>query len=183
MKLLSYLLFTLIILASVFFLTKEKDFQIASTQGEFRLSKQENKLVVLYFGYRFCPDICPTTLNTLSQVYKNLSAEEKSKLKVLFISVDSKRDTLDNLKEYIEFFDQDFIAATGARDLIDSIADDFGFKYSFFNQNGDDENYSVDHSTFTLLIDSKGRIKDTILHEDAFEIIKRKITNNLKGIE
>lgn len=87
------------------------NFAIPSTKGEYKLQQDRGKVVILYFGFRYCPDICPTMLSSLAAAYRKLSKQEQEKLSIIFISVDSKRDNITGLKEYIEFFHSDFIAA------------------------------------------------------------------------
>jgi protein SCO1/2 len=154
------------------------DFTIPSTHGTFKLVDYRGKVVVIYFGYRFCPDICPTTLNELSRAYKKLA--EQDKVQVLFISVDPERDTIKNLKEYVSFFHKDFIGATDTEAKIKNIAQLYGVKYSRFYEYNNTEFYSVDHSTQSFIIGKDGELKNIIPHGDSAQLITTKLKKYLK---
>jgi protein SCO1/2 len=156
-----------------------KDFEIPSTQGIFKLKDFRGKVVVLYFGYRFCPDICPTTLNDLSRSYKAI--QDQDKVQVIFISVDPERDNLDNLKEYVGFFHKDFIGATDSPAKIRVLADLYGVKYSKFYENKKETKfYSVDHSTQSFIIGKDGSLKNIIAHGEKVELITAKLKKYLQ---
>ena len=80
------------------------DFRLQSVSGPVALSDYQGRLVMLYFGYTFCPDICPTTLVTLSESLSSLTADEREKVAVLFVSVDPERDTVAHLNVLFTWF-------------------------------------------------------------------------------
>jgi protein SCO1/2 len=157
------------------------DFKIPSTGGEFNLVDYRNKVVILYFGYRFCPDICPTTLSTLAGIYKELTPLQQNLVQVVFISVDNERDTITNLKQYVEFFHKDFIGATDVKNNIVKLTNIYGVKYKKFYPNEKEKtHYSVDHSAEAFIIGKDGKIKDIIPHAEPFNKTKNKIINIIK---
>lgn len=112
---------------------------------------------LLFFGYTHCPDICPTTLGTLRGVMKTLAAHPalNADTRVIFVSVDPKRDTLPHLKEYIGYFNPDFIAATGEVQAIDNLARQLGALYLFDGDTAGND-YIVNHSASVALINPQG---------------------------
>ncbi len=113
---------------------------------------------LLFFGYTHCPDICPTTLAVLQGVAQKLDSEPAlaASTRTLFVSVDPKRDTPQQLKQYIAYFNPAFIAATGSRDEIDNLTTQVGAVYLFEGDTRRDD-YTVNHSAAILLIDPQGR--------------------------
>jgi protein SCO1/2 len=128
---------------------------LRSAGGPVRLSDHQGKIVLLYFGYTSCPDICPTSLARIKAALSDLRAEEKAQVQVIFISVDPDRDTFEKLEQYAHVFGEDFIGATGTRTEIDLVAESLGVFYRI-NPPDADGNYTVDHSSFIYVIDRKG---------------------------
>jgi len=124
----------------------------------FDLSRLRGKWSFLFFGYTHCPDICPTTLATLKLTAKRLQAtpEIYRNTQFVFISVDPKRDTLALLKEYVGYFNPDFLAATADKAHIDALAHQVGAIYMFDGDTSGDD-YIVNHSATIVLIDPEGR--------------------------
>ena len=127
---------------------KERDICLKDFKG---------KIVLLFFGYTHCPDVCPTALGVLAKTFKRLSPEEKKRVKVVFISVDPDRDTPEIAQKYASYFNPSFIGATGTLEELKEIAK--GYMAFFKKAEGDKENYLVDHSGFIYLIDQKGILK------------------------
>ena len=144
------------------------DFSLTSMDGRFNLESLRGKVVVLYFGYRYCPDVCPTTLTSLAAMINALPQEEQNLVKVIFISVDPKRDSIEILDEYVKFFHKDFLALTGNGREITNVAGQYGIAYKINLPNNPDEpeNYTVDHSTQALIVGKDGLLKDAIEHNE-----------------
>lgn len=113
---------------------------------------------LLFFGYTHCPDICPTTLAVLKGVAQKLESDPElaASTRTLFVSVDPKRDTPEQLKQYITYFNPAFVAATGSRNEIDNLTMQVGAVYMFEGDTRRDD-YIVNHSATILLIDPQGR--------------------------
>ena len=128
---------------------------LRSAAGPVRLSNYQGKIVLLYFGYTSCPDVCPTSLAKLKAALNELSSEEAAQVQVIFISVDPARDTPKKLEQYAHAFGSDFIGASGTRGEIDLITQSLGVYYKI-NPPDADGNYNVDHSSFIYVIDRRG---------------------------
>jgi protein SCO1/2 len=124
----------------------------------FDLNSLQEKWTFVFFGYTHCPDICPTTLAILKGTATQLqqSPEDYRDARFVFISVDPKRDTLAHLKDYIGYFHPDFLAATGDKAQIDTLARQLGAIYMFDGDTAGDD-YIVNHSANIALIDPQGR--------------------------
>jgi protein SCO1/2 len=90
------------------------DFTLQSNTGNYSLTQSRGKVVLIYFGFTSCPDVCPTTLSNIAQAFKGLDSKEIMKVQTLFISVDPERDKLDRLQEYAAFFHPQILALTGS---------------------------------------------------------------------
>jgi protein SCO1 len=132
------------------------DFTLQSTKGPVSLSDFRGRVIVLYFGYTSCPDLCPTTLALLNQAVDALKDKAKD-VQVVFISVDWKRDTPETLEKYTAHFNGNFLGLTGTQAQIDSVTNDFGI---FYLLNLPDKNgfYSVDHTASIRVLDRQGRL-------------------------
>jgi protein SCO1/2 len=94
-----------------------------------KLSDYKDKVIVLAFGYTNCADICPFTLGYLKGLYEELSNSEKKNILILFVTVDPQYDTPDHLKEFITYFNKNFIGITGTKSQVDNIVELFQAEY------------------------------------------------------
>lgn len=122
----------------------------------FSLSRHRGKLLLLFFGYVVCPDVCPTTLLMLANARKHLEAKAKD-IQVIFISVDPERDTPQAIKRYVTYFDRTFIGLTGDPQAVARVAQTYGVRYGK-RQTSTPDWYFVDHTALTYLIDRDGRL-------------------------
>lgn len=135
--------------------------------GDFILTDQNNQLfdskeyrgkyLLIYFGFTFCPDICPASLGEINQIMSVLKGQNKN-IKYLFITIDPKRDNVAQMKNYFTAF-PNIIALTGNKEQISKVADAFKVYYSVASdgkQNTD--HYMVNHSSFFYLVDEKGEM-------------------------
>jgi protein SCO1/2 len=135
-----------------------KDFQLPDQDGKIRSLKDfQGKLVVLFFGYTQCPDVCPTTMTELAQVKKELGADG-DKLQVLFVTVDPERDTPQVLKGYMANFDPSFIALRGSPEQLAVMAKDFKVFYKK-TEGKTPTSYGMDHSAASYVYDTKGQLR------------------------
>jgi protein SCO1 len=132
-----------------------KDFQLTDHNGQPRSLKDfKGKLVVMFFGYTQCPDVCPTTMTELAEVKKLLGADG-DKLQVLFVTVDPERDTPEVLKAYMANFDPSFLALRGTPEQLAALSKDF--KIYFKKAEGKTAtSYTMDHSAASLVYDTQG---------------------------
>ena len=110
---------------------------------------------LLFFGYTFCPDICPATLAQLRQLQGQLPPETLAKLRIVLVTVDPHRDTPEQLKKYLDYFDAGFIGLTGEEATIQKLAN--GVSIPFITADTSKENYTVDHSGNLVLIGPDGK--------------------------
>ncbi|MFM9271704.1 SCO family protein [Halomonas elongata] len=138
---------------------------LPSTQGEFALSRlDEDQLAVIFFGYTWCPDVCPMSLAVVRQVRRQLPAERRERVVPVMISVDPERDTLARLEEYLASFGEDFIGATGSIEQIEEIAERYGVVWRKAEAPESAMEYTVDHTASLYLVDRHGEIRRRVLH-------------------
>ena len=126
-----------------------------STGKEFLPEDFEGKWNMLFFGFTFCPDICPITMSMLSRIEKGLDIENQEKIRIFLVTVDPDRDSPDQLKVYLENFSENFIGLTGGLDQIYNFATRVNAPFSPIS-NSKDPHYSVDHTGSIILINPEG---------------------------
>jgi len=119
-----------------------------------RDSDFRGRLMLVYFGYTYCPDVCPTTLTMMSDTLARLGAGA-SQIVPIFITIDPARDTPAQMKEYMESFDPRFVALTGSPAQIASAAT--AYRVYYRRVSGDDGQYTMDHSSVIYLMARDGR--------------------------
>jgi protein SCO1/2 len=136
-----------------------KDFQLTDHNGQPRsLQDFRGKIVVLFFGYTQCPDVCPTSMTELAEVKKLLGADGE-KLQGLFVTVDPARDTPDMLKAYMANFDPTFLALYAASpEKLAALAKDFKVYYKKV-EGKTPTSYTMDHSAGSYIYDTQGRLR------------------------
>ncbi|MGB2241842.1 MAG: SCO family protein [Porticoccaceae bacterium] len=131
------------------------DFELVDHRGDlFNIERMQGIWSIVFFGFTHCPDICPTTLAMLNDTYSKLKDSEKERLQIVMISLDSERDTVEKLAEYVPYFNQEFIGVTGNKHLIRRLTAELNVAYNQVPLSGDD--YTVDHSTQLILINPMG---------------------------
>jgi protein SCO1/2 len=137
------------------------DFKLNGQNGtEVRLDQLQGKVVLLLFGFTHCANICPTSLTNLADVYQALSPEERKRVQIVFISVDPNRDTPQTLEQYVTSFDPSFLGLTGPKSAIDQTVLAYGGSYEMVPGSTNQPNdYSVNHSAYTYLINSSGKFE------------------------
>ena len=135
-----------------------RDFALPDADGQMRSMKDfAGKVVVVFFGYTQCPDVCPTTLAELAEVKKALGADG-SKLQGVFVTVDPERDTPEVLKAYMANFDPDFVALRGSPEQLAAMAKDFKAYYKKV-EGKTPTSYTMDHSAASYIYDPKGNLR------------------------
>ncbi|MCG7962994.1 MAG: SCO family protein [Candidatus Thiodiazotropha taylori] len=141
------------------------DFTLRSSRGEFSLEQLRGKVVVLFFGYTKCPDVCPSSLALLSQALNELSEEELQQVQGVFISVDPKRDTFQALDDYVSYFHPNLIGVTGSESEVAKVAKLYGAQYVEVKLEASAFAYAVDHSATTYLISPQGELRFLLPHQ------------------
>ncbi len=156
------------------------DFTLVNQFGELaRLSDFRGKLTVLFFGYTHCPDVCPVTLAQMRRVQEMLGTDAE-KVNFVFISVDGERDTPERLLQYLANFRANFVGLTGEEATIRTVIEAFNGVYEINNPGGMLEDYTVDHTASTFLLDAEGNWQRTYAYNTAPEIIAPDIQIFLK---
>lgn len=156
----------------------------AMVGGPFRMVDQEGRAVdetllngkwtVVFFGFTYCPDVCPTTLQALDRA-QDLLGPRAANLQVVFVSVDPERDTPAQLKTYLanDIFPKDVIGLTGSPQQVAATAKAYR---AYYKKNGEGPDYLVDHSTPAYLMDPKGRFDRVLPYGISPEEIARQVT-------
>jgi len=132
----------------------------------------------IFFGFTHCPDVCPTTLMTLSNTLQRLGADA-DRLRILFVSVDPERDTPEHLRQYLAAFDARIIGLTGSEAQIASAAKDWKVFHNKIPE--DDGSYTIVHSAYVYLMDRANRIVDTLGFQDSEEEQAAKLKSLIEG--
>ncbi len=138
-----------------------RDFSLQDPEGRTRTLKDfRGKLVMMFFGYLNCPDVCPTTLARAVEVKKKLGADG-SRVQVIFITVDPARDTASLVGQYTRAFDPDFLGLRGSEDQTRDTAKEFKV---FYEKVPSGSSYTVNHSAISYVFDTQGRLRLALRH-------------------
>ncbi|MBK1718284.1 SCO family protein [Thiocystis violacea] len=140
------------------------DFTLDSATGPVRLADLRGQVVLLYFGYTACPDICPTNLVFIANALRGLRQDELERTRVLFVSVDPERDEPRRLAEYAAYFHPRIQGITGTPEQVAQVARLYGAAYRRAEEAGSAMGYLVDHSAYTYVIDPSGGLSRTLDH-------------------
>ena len=193
-KIILYSLFSLFIFASIYFFINKDYYQNTTVQkienqdalpgGHFTLKKQDgtifdskisNKLMLIYFGFTYCPDVCPTTLIKMADVIDRLG-EDSDSVNSIFISIDPERDKEEVIKDYVSAFHDEIIGLTGSEEQISSVAKDWGVYYQKEDIEGS-EDYTVNHLDIIFLANANGEYVDFFPPKIQSALIVEKIRN------
>ncbi len=155
------------------------DFTLQSAGGPVALQDFRGKLVLVYFGYTYCPDICPTALAATAEGLKLLTPEELARVAVIFISVDPERDTPARLKEYAEFFHPAIVGVAGTPDELAGIARRYGGFYARQPVATAGGGYVVDHTSDAYVVGADGKPVGKIAHAAPPEQVAAEIRKRL----
>lgn len=136
------------------------------------------RLMLVYFGFTHCPDICPTGLQTIAMAMDDLGAAG-AKVQPILITVDPERDTPDVMKEYVEAFHERLVGLTGTPEQVAKAARAYRVYYQKVPLKDSSLGYSVDHSGFIYLMDGQGRYLSHFRHDATPEQIAQRIKSKL----
>ncbi len=135
------------------------EFELTQGNGSsFRLSEQRGDVVLLFFGYTSCPDVCPTTLSEMKRVMADLGADAE-RVQIVFVTVDPQRDTPQKLKEYVSIFNPTFIGLSGSMEELEKVWSDFGVYREEEELPNSATGYLVNHTARVYLIDRDGNLR------------------------
>lgn len=157
-----------------------KDFSLLDTDGKVRtLADFKGKVVVMFFGYTQCPDVCPTTLTEMQQAMA-LLGKQSDKVQVIFVTVDPERDTAAILKQYVPAFDKSFIGLRPADDAaLEKVTKDFKIYYRKV-PGSSPGSYTMDHTAGSYAFDPEGRLRLYIKHAQGPETLAHDLKELLK---
>ena len=159
--LLLVLIFTLNLFVQNFIVKQNEPYSKVQIGGKFNLIDSSNKIFqsskldirkLIYFGYTYCPDVCPIDLNNVSIIYKE-NKELTKKIQPIFISVDPARDTPDVIKNYLANFESSIIGLTGSKEDIEDVKKKFKIYTNFAENESEDDFYTIDHTSIFYLVD------------------------------
>ena len=155
------------------------DFTLDSAAGPVRLSDLRGQVVLIYFGYTACPDICPTNLVSIANALRSLHPAELDRTRVLFVSVDPERDDPEHLARYVAYFHPNVLGLTGTPEQLAQVAKRYGAAYQRVENTGSAMGYLIDHSAFTAVVAPDGRLVQTLGHASPPETIRAAIRTAL----
>jgi protein SCO1/2 len=145
------------------------DFKLIDQHGKLRSSQEfKGKLMLIYFGYSFCPDICPLGLQNITQALNNLG-RDRDQVVPIFITVDPKRDTPEHLAIYASNFHPAFVMLTGPLEEIEQLKKKFKVYSAHAKTAHPTEDYLIDHTTLVYLMDKNGHYLESFAHSTAPE--------------
>jgi protein SCO1 len=157
-----------------------KDFSLVDTDGKVRtLADFKGKVVVIFFGYTQCPDVCPTTLTEMKEVMNTLGSQA-DKVQVLFITVDPERDTTEVLKQYVPAFDPRFLGLRPVDEAsLEKVTKDFKIYYKKV-PGSSPGSYTIDHTAGSYAFDPDGHLRLYIKHAQGPETLAHDLKELLK---
>jgi protein SCO1/2 len=154
------------------------DFTLYQGDTPVKLSDFHGKLVVMYFGFASCPDVCPTTLSIIASALRQLTPEELESVQPVFISIDPERDKGEKLDAYAAYFHPDFIGITGTPDEVQNVINQYG---GFFIKAESDSamGYQVEHTSKTYIISRDGQYVSILPHDMTSDLALNTIRGDL----
>ena len=148
-------------------------FTLVDHQGQERTEQDLlGKYSVMYFGFTFCPDACPTALGQMTTAIQQLPAEQQAAIKPVFVTVDPERDTVEAVADYVTLFSDDLLGLTGTQEQIDQIKSVYRV-YSQKAQTEESSDYLVDHSSYIYVMAPNGDYLKHFSHNDSAETIRQ----------
>lgn len=151
-------------------------FTLVNQYGETVTEKTyAGKYMLIYFGYTYCPDVCPTALTDMANALDMLG-EKANKIQPIFVTVDPARDTVDQLKEYVAYFHPALVGLTGTREQTDAAAKAYRVYYRLNAPSGEDKNdYPVDHTSIIYFVGPDGKLVTHFSHGTSAETMAERI--------
>lgn len=158
------------------------DFTLQGIDGDVSLNQFQNQVVVIYFGFTHCPDICPTSLSTMSKAFDSLSTDIAMLVQPIFISVDHGRDDAESTDSYIKYYIPAGLGLAGNKKSIDTVVKKYGAYYEFVDTKDSAFEYTVDHTSRFYIVDGKGRLVKTVLDAQGADVLASEIEKVVKAL-
>lgn len=139
------------------------DIELPTFGAPIQLADQADDYWLIYFGFTSCPDVCPTTMATLSSAMRMLPEDMADRVQVLLVSVDPERDELESVNSYVQYFNPSFMASVPEPDTLDQLVNNFGAFYRKVPLEDSAMGYTMDHSAALYLSNGKGDHLATLL--------------------
>jgi len=143
------------------------DFVLQSVNGSVELEDFRGKVVLMYFGFLSCPEVCPASMGIFQKTLQKMTAEEREQIQPLLISIDPARDTVEELAEFSAYFDSQIIGLTGTEQALRAVADDYGAFYQVAPVKASEkaeQGYLFDHTSRYYVVDQQGELVDAMRH-------------------
>lgn len=151
------------------------DFTLQSAQGQVSLSDFRGKVVVMYFGFLSCPEVCPNSMGVIAQALQQLNEHEIDNTQALLVSIDPQRDTLDELARHARFYHPKLMGLTGEQPTITEITKQYGAYYNFDDIQQANEAYAIEHSSRYYVINQTGDLVAAMRHSTTANELRAQI--------
>ena len=156
-------------------------FELTNQFGEtIRASDFHGSYILVFFGYTYCPDVCPTTLTTISTALDMLG-DAASDVTPIFVTVDPDRDTPEYLKDYLQHFHPAIQGLSGSQDQTRQLAKDYGVYYAKVQEGGDDADYLMDHTAIVFLMGPDGQYAAHFGHDATADVMAERLAGILSA--
>ena len=155
------------------------DFTLDSPEGALSLKDLRGNVVLIFFGFTSCPDVCPISLSTISHAFSYLTDDELERSRSLFISLDPERDTMERLKKYTGYFHPNIIGVTGTMKQLGTVAEIYGVNFEKKDSPDSALGYVIYHSSKIFVIGPQGALRKTIPHNTDSKLLSQQIRSLL----
>ena len=155
------------------------DFTLESLQGPVSLGDLGGKVVLLFFGYTSCADICPISLSRIGTCLSSLEDDQAEHVRGLFVTLDPERDTAERMHRYAEFFHPNIVGLTGAREAIDEVTARYGVAWERKSSPGSALGYSISHPDTVFLLDGDGKLVGDVPYDAGRDALRTKVLDLL----
>lgn len=151
------------------------NFTLRSVEGPVSLGDLRGKVVLLFFGYTSCPDICPLSLLRIGDCLSSLEEEQAEQVSALFITLDPGRDTVERMRQYAGFFHPGIIGLTGDTEAIDDVTARYGIAWERKTSPESALGYSIAHPDTILLVGADGTLAGEVRGEEGGEALRARV--------